>query len=498
MNKELPQRLVALRRNHAAWLLLASRNAPLTLACLQSLLENYPAGIPFDDAVEQLATLFGEYANDSDFETGDGESHHLAARKELRLWIRKGLVVERDGHVMATDSLQRSLGFLTSLEDRSMTSTASRLGTVQREIENLESQLNPDQENRIRSLKDKIAILENELALVEQGDFEVLAGARAEEGIREVYQLAISLRTDFRRVEDSYREADLNLRQKIIGEKRHRGEIVDELLSGNETLVNTAEGQVFEGFHRQLVQTAELERMKSRLRSILDNASADKALDRRQKRELRELVSHLLGESERVIQARARSEHDVRGFLSSGIAAEQLRVGALLQEIFRVALDVDWQSQAVRRQPSPLPPIAVAIPSLPLIERLRAKEALNSDESDLDLSNVEGDPSTIDEEFWRAYRALDRTELFEDTIEQLKQSGKALTLGELAKALPPTHDLETLAYWLAMAREAGIEIGEDEEVFDLTDEQGCTTRFHTPKIDLEHQSVATLKPEELE
>ena len=159
---------------------------------------------------------------------------------------------------------------------------------------------------------------------------------------------------------------------------------------------------------------------------------------------------------------------------------------------------MDWQSQAVRRQPSPLPPIAVAIPSLPLIERLRAKEALNSDESDLDLSNVEGDPSTIDEEFWRAYRALDRTELFEDTIEQLKQSGKALTLGELAKALPPTHDLETLAYWLAMAREAGIEIGEDEEVFDLTDEQGCTTRFHTPKIDLEHQSVATLKPEELE
>lgn len=498
MNKELPQRLVALRRNHAAWLLLASRNAPLTLACLQSLMENSPGGIPFDDAVEQLATVFGEYANDTDFETGDGENHHLAARKELRKWMRKGLIVERDGHVMATDSLQRSLGFLISLEDRTMTSTASRLGTVQREIENLESQLNPDQENRIRSLKDKIAILENELVMVEQGDFEVLSGTRAEEGVREVYQLAVSLRADFRRVEDSYREADLSLRQKIIGEKRHRGEIVDELLKGNETLVNTPEGQVFEGFHRQLVQTAELEQMKSRLRSILDNTNAERALDRRQKRELRELVSHLLGESERVIQARARSEHDVRGFLSSGLAAEQLRVGALLQEIFRVALDVDWQSQAVRRHPGPLPPTAVAIPSPPLIERLRAKETLSSEEADLDLSRVEGDPTEIDDEFWRAYRALDRTELFESTMEHLKQSGKPLTLGELAKALPPSHDLETLAYWLSMAREAGIEISETEEEFDITDEQGYITRFHTPRIDVELQSVAKLKPEELE
>ncbi len=497
-NKELPQRLIALRRNHAAWLLLASRNAPLTLACLQSLIENYPSGIPFDDAVEQLAGLFSDYANDSEFETGDGENHHLAARKELRQWIRKGLVVERDGHVMATDSLQRSLGFLNSLEDRSMTSTASRLGTVQREIENLESQLSPDKENRIRSLKGKIAVLENELALVEQGDFEVLTGARAEEGIREVYQLAVSLRADFRRVEDSYREADLQLRQKIIGEKRHRGEIVDELLEGNEALVNTPEGQVFEGFHRQLVKTAELERMKARLRSILENLNADKALDRRQKKELRELVSHLVGESERVIQARARSEKDVRGFLSSGLASEQLRVGALLQEIFRVALDVDWQSQAVRREPSPLPPVAIAIPSLPLIERLRAKEAASPDDQELDLSQVEGNTNGIDDEFWRAYHALDRAALFEATLEQLKQSGKPFTLGELASALPPTHDLETLAYWLAMAREAGIEIRDDEEVFDLTDEQGCITRFHTPKVVMEHQSVSKLKPEELE
>ena len=73
--------------------------------------------------------------------------------------------------------------------------------------------------------------LEKELDAVRSGDFEVLDGLQAEEGIREVYQLAISLHADFRRVEDSYSEADRLLRQRIISERQNRGQIVDELLS---------------------------------------------------------------------------------------------------------------------------------------------------------------------------------------------------------------------------------------------------------------------------
>ncbi len=131
-----------------------------------------------------------------------------------------------------------------------------------------------------------------------------------------------------------------------MSENQNRGEIVDELLSGHDQLVNTAEGQVFESFHAQLVKTSELQEMKARIRTILDNVNSERALARKQKAELRQLVSRLVQESERVIQARARSERDVRGFLKSGFADEQLRVGALLQDIFQQALELDWQSKA--------------------------------------------------------------------------------------------------------------------------------------------------------
>jgi len=496
MTRELSQRLVALRRNHPAWLLLAARNGPLILASLKSLTEAHPDGIDFDEAVERLAASLDDFANDAEFDFGD--DHSLDARRELRQWIKRGLMVEREGKLLATDALQRCFLFLDSLEDQSMTSTASRLATVQRAIEELDAQLSHSQSGREEALKNRIAELEAELAAVKEGEFEVLEGPQAEEGIREVYQLAISLQADFRRVEDSYREADRALRQRIISETQNRGEVVDELLSGHQALVETVEGQVFESFHQQLVKSTELKQMKSRLRSILENDNTTRALRRKQRTDLRLLVSRLVGESQRVIQARARSERDVRGFLTAGLADEQIRVGAVLQDIFQVALEVDWQSQAVRRASGPLPPVPVSAPNLPLAQRFLVKQVDGDEADELDLTVCEADPAAMDEEFWRAYSALDRAELFQSTLDQLRAFGKPLTIGQLAEALPPTHDLETLAYWLAMAREAGIEIDEREEVVELFSEDDGWTRFYVPQVELSHASVQDLESGNLE
>lgn len=496
MSREIVNRFISLRRNHPAWLLLASPKGPLILASLKELMEASPNGVEMEDAIERLALVFSDHANDSEFDLG--EDHPLAARRELRQWIKRGLIVERSGKIMATDAFQKSLMFLDSLEDQSMTSTASRLATVQRAIEILELQLSRSQDERIHSLQIRIEQLEQELKEVQEGKFEILDGIKAEEGIREVYQLAMSLQADFRRVEDSYREADRKLRQRIVSENQNRGEIVDELLSGHDQLVNTAEGQVFESFHAQLVKTSELQEMKARIRTILDNVNSERALARKQKAELRQLVSRLVQESERVIQARARSERDVRGFLKSGFADEQMRVGALLQDIFQQALELDWQSQKLKRSPSPMPPIAISLANLPLIERLLPKQVDEELESALDLDVNQSDPNLFDDEFWRAYHALNRAELFQRTIDHLQANAEQLSLGHLAEALPPTHDLETLAFWLAMARQAGIPLGEHTESIELSNDEQERTRFHVPFVKVDYPSVKDLKVESLE
>ena len=496
MARENVSKYISLRRNHPAWSLLASPKGPLILASLKSLIESSPSGVVFEEAVERLAAVFADYANDSEFDLGD--DHPLAARREIRQWIKRGLIVEREGKILATDAFQRALLFLDSLEDQTMTSTASRLATVQRAIELLEVQLSRSQSDRERAIQARIELLAQELKAVRAGVFDVLDGKKAEEGIREVYQLAMSLQADFRRVEDSYREADRQLRQRIISENQNRGQIVDELLNGHEQLVQTVEGQVFESFYAQLVKSSELQEMKSRIRSILENINSEKALSRKQRAELKQLVSRLVYESERVIQARSHSERDVRGFLKSGLANEQLRVGALLQDIFQTSLELDWQNTKLRRTESPLPPIAISASNLPLIERLLPKQIEGKEPSELELDEFQANPAEMGDEFWRAYRALDREELFRKTLRELQQSDAKLTIGQLAKAIVPTHDLETLAFWLAMARQAGIELGEGSESLDLLDSEEGITRFHVPWVEVAGQDVQDLKVESME
>jgi uncharacterized small protein (DUF1192 family) len=131
-------------------------------------------------AVEHLAASFAEFVNDAEFELSGDLS--LSARRDLRDWIKRELIVERNGQLLATDALQRVFHFLESLEIQAMTSTASRLGTVQHAIESLEAQLSPHQASRAESLQNRIESLKHELNDVLAGKFEVSMGRRRKRG----------------------------------------------------------------------------------------------------------------------------------------------------------------------------------------------------------------------------------------------------------------------------------------------------------------------------
>lgn len=495
MDSEIRERTdtyINARQHHPAWQLLAARRAPLVLSCLQTLFEQSQNGVGFDDALQALAEMLAQHANDGDFEINN-EDYSAQARKELRSWIKLALVVEREGRLYATDALEEALRFVVSLGGRVMTSTASRLSIVQREIENLEMSLNPDPRSRTAHVRRKIAELEQELAAVERGEFKVIGGPEAIERMREVYTLATGLRADFRRVEDSWREADRQLRQSIVSEQRHRGEIVDKLLDGHDDLLDSAEGRVFHAFHQQLGRSVELENMKHRLRTILNHPTAQSGLSPQQQVELRWLIMRLVKESAAVIQARARSERDVKGFLKTGLAAEHHRVGALLNEIFQQALEVDWTSQIVRRTASPLPPIAPANGALPLIERLLFKAVDYEEHRDLELNRQCADLDEVEEDFWSAFDGLDRQALFQETIALLQESGVSMSIADLARQLPPTHDLETVALWLSIAREAEVPIGSEREALDVIAREGTPLRFDIPKVELSAGAVAGME-----
>ncbi len=492
LSEDITSPYINLRHQHPAWLLLASRRAPLLLSCFKQLFQQAHNSIRVDDALQALADTLRLHANNLEFDIAS-DDYPAQARKELRDWIKRGLVVERDGALSATDALQRTLEFVDGLDQRIMTSSASRLATVQREIENLEVRLNPNPQSRIEQVKRNIRQLEEELKQIESGHFSVLDGAKAVEAIRDIYQLAISLRADFRRVEDSYREADRQLRQSIISDNYHRGAIVDSLLDSHDNLLATPEGQVFHGFYEQLNRSVELDNMKQRVRNILRNPNIDKALNRQQQVELRWLIAQLVAESASVIRARARSEKDVKAFMKSGLAAEQHRVSELLREILHVALDIDWASSSVRRSFVALPVVGVPVAGLPLIERFRCKSLEVADSSLLEFTEQKIDINDIDDDFWGVFDSLDRDAFLQETLQVLADSGSEMTIAELANHIPPSHDLENVALWLSMAREADVPVHTEQEALDIVDRDSKKIRFSIPKVALSAAALADIE-----
>ncbi len=90
-NKEMALGLMNLRRQNAAWQLLASRRAPLIIACLKRLFEARDATILVDEMERALAEMLAEHANDEEFDVGADSL--LEARRELRDWVKRRLVV---------------------------------------------------------------------------------------------------------------------------------------------------------------------------------------------------------------------------------------------------------------------------------------------------------------------------------------------------------------------------------------------------------------------
>ena len=492
LSQQRTQKYIAARQQHPAWLLLASRRAPLMLSCLDALFEHQRDGVPFDAAVQALSEMLSAHANDSDYEIDSNDTLNQA-RRDLRDWIRRALVVEREGKVFETDALKTALRFVAQLDGRMMTSTASRLAVVQREIDNLAVALDPDPATRSAHLQRRIDDLQAQLAQVQAGNISSLDTEQAVEGIREVYALATSLRADFRRVEDSWRQADRMLREAIISARHHRGVVMDQLLDGHASLLNTQEGRVFDSFHQQLSQQTELAEMRQRIRQILNHPAAEQALDGLQRSAMQLLVQQLIKEAKVVQDVRARSEREVSQFMKTGQAAENQRVGQLLNDVLEQALRIDWQRQATRRQASPLPPLGIALGAVPLIERLRVKSLEDGEKAALLLSTQHADLSQMESEFWQAFEGLDREALLQQTLALLQERGEPMSLAQLAQALPPgEHDLETLALWLSMAQEAGLAMAPQAQEQLTTRDGEQTWRFTVPQVALDSASLAQI------
>lgn len=67
-----------------------------------------------------------------------------------------------------------------------------------------------------------------------------------------------------------------------------------------------------------------------------------------------------------------------------------------------------------------------------------------------------------------------------------------MSISQIAKSLPPSHDLESVCLWLSMAMASDTVLPETESV-DITQEDDSLTRFTVPKVAMTKEKVDNME-----
>ncbi|HLS73828.1 MAG TPA: DUF3375 family protein, partial [Actinomycetaceae bacterium] len=283
-------------RQASTWRLLAATKAPAVLAILQAV---FPAGdrrLPRSELVARVGTHLAllhdedsgpahedtdagtdadtdadgsedgpEDGSEGGSEDGSDEGGRQQTARSGRsaadyvdAWVREGYLTRRDDQQHTETTFEPSpatidaIQFIVSLEEHRPTTTQSRLQLVVQQFERLAEETETDRDVRLADLQRRRERIEAEIRDLAEGELMLPSAEASVDKLRDILQIAAELSGDFLQYREDLRAVDLHLREQILSPEGSRGEILEQLLAGDDLLGQSSVGRTFTAFFRML------------------------------------------------------------------------------------------------------------------------------------------------------------------------------------------------------------------------------------------------------
>ncbi|MGI6081845.1 MAG: DUF3375 domain-containing protein [Limnochordia bacterium] len=438
--------LVNLRANHPAWRLLAADSAPFVISFLHWVFIE-----PNERAIseQELISRLDDYLFHLRERRGEGAYRRPASEylnewtSESRGWLRRYYPMDSDEpHFDLTPAAEQAIQWVVGLGQRQFVGAESRLKLIFDLLNEIVQGTESDPEARLAALMAKRAEIDTEIARISEGKLSFLEPTQLRERFLQVVQMAYALLSDFRQVEQNFRDLDRQVRERIATWDGSKREVLEDVFAEHDLIADTDQGRSFQAFWDFLMSPERQEELSHLLNMVI---GLEEVADLRPDAGLRTIHYDWLTAGEQAQRTVARLSEQLRRFLDEQALLENKRIMTLLRgieehalalrgsELTDLLMDVDDLSPTIElRMDRPLyePPFKPSVES----------ESVYEGEADVSVDLL-FDQVHVDKE---RLRSRLRRELM---------SRPRIGLDELLQRYPLEQGLTELVAWLSLASE---------------------------------------------
>jgi flagellar motility protein MotE (MotC chaperone) len=471
------QTLDTLRKKHPAWRLLVADSAPFVASFLhRSFVEPNVRTISRHELVAKL----DDYLFHLRERLGDGAFPRSASdyldewADEDRGWLRKYYPPDSDEpHFDLTPATEKALAWLASLRQRQFVGTESRLITVFELLRQIVEGTTADPKARMAELEKRQAEIAAELDRIREGHIDLMNAAQVRDRFAQMSDTANALLADFRELEQSFRDLDRSVREKIATWDGSKGALLDEIFGERDAISDSDQGRSFRAFWDFLMSPARQEELSTLLESVFALPAV-----RQLEPSARLLRVHYdwLEAGEVAQRTVARLSEQLRRYLDEKVWLENRLIMQTIRTIEQTALAVRSQSPPGVFIEVDEPGPAIELP----MERPLFAPPWKPTIADQVLLEGSGDvPSDILYE--QVY--VDKAQLAAH-IRRALQTRPQVSLGELVESRPLERGLAEVVAYLSLAADDPRALIDDEEKQTISwiDLTGCERKATVPLV----------------
>lgn len=468
--------LCTLRQQHPGWRLLAADHGALVIAFVyRCFIEPNERSLPEAELTARLEDfLYHLRERDGDAAFPKPALHYLNDwAGDERGWLRKYYPRDSDEpHYDLTPATEKAVNWLVSLQGQHFIGAESRLLTVFELLREITQGTETSREARIEELLRQQRTIEAEIEEIRAGHLRLMDDTRLRERFLQMADTARGLLSDFRQVEQNFRQLDRQVREKVASWEGSKSDILEQVFGERDAINDSDQGRSFRAFWDFLMSPARQEELSLLLERVMALAPVQAlAPDRR----LQRVHYDWLEAGEVTMRTVARLSEQLRRYLDDQAWLENRRIMQLIHEVEQHALAMRGQSIFLEM------PLDEAGPALQLpMERplYQAPVKPHIEQNTLEEGDADIDAEALFEQVY-----VDREQL-RSRLRRALQTRDQISLPQLLEHSPLERGLAELVTWLALADDDPRAIVDDAThcILSWQDASGTMRRAELPHI----------------